>query len=549
MKHTENHLKRLVLSVIFTHRYLTAALAGVILFSLILGILPPLVLQRAIDSLTAGDATEQSMLLWGMAYAALTALSGLSDAAKESCITCFGQTVTHHIRSALADKLERLPASYFIEQEAGRVTSLFVNDVDTIEALFDSGIISMAVDACRILSILYAVFLLSPGLFLLLLIALPLLFLLTRVFQKRMLKAQIENRKALAGTNSLIPETYANIRTIRLIGCEDFAKKRYTSSLVQSFKAMEKTNFYDSIYSPIIITISAVLIALITILSINPSAGALFSMTAGTAATLIAYVGKIFSPLESMGMEIENIQSAMAGAHRIQEFLEEKEMVPPPMVQGHCHIPLEINTISFSYEKGNPIFKDFSLTVKAGEKVTIAGRTGSGKSTLFKLITGLYQAEKGSIAVFGKSPLSIPPEKRREIFGIVSQSFPPVSGTVRGQITLGDRRISDDQITAALHLTGLYEVCMNLPLKLDTPFKEGLFSQGGLQLLSIARAIVLDPPLLLLDEMNAHLDSLTEQKVMDALLRVSKEKTVLSIAHRMEGKLSGRIVHIRGTHG
>ena len=327
MKPSGHTLKGIILSAAAMSPRLTACLLAVILVSLVLGVLPPLILQQAIDSLTAGSATARGLLFLGLLYFGLTALSGLADSAKESYITVFGQKVTHHIRTVMADKLSRLPAAYYTTHEGGAVASLFVNDMDTIEDLFDSGIISMAADALKIISILITVFFLSRGLFLLLLIALPLLFLLTRAFQKRMLAAQVENRKAVAGTNEIIPETMHTIRTIRLTGCEDFMERRYGASIRRSFSAMEKTNFYDSIYSPIILTTSALLIALMCILSVSGTDfTALFGMTAGTAAALIAYVDKVFSPLQSMGMEIENIQSAMAGAHRIREFLGEKEM-------------------------------------------------------------------------------------------------------------------------------------------------------------------------------------------------------------------------------
>lgn len=546
MKPSGHTLKGIILSAAAMGPRLTACLLAVILVSLVLGVLPPLILQRAIDSLTAGSATAKGLLLLGLLYFGLTALSGLADSAKESYITVFGQKVTHHIRTVMAQKLSLLPASYYTTHEGGAVASLFVNDVDTIEDLFDSGIISMAADALKIVSILITVFFLSPGLFLLLLMALPLLFLLTRAFQKRMLAAQVENRKAVAGTNEIIPETMHTIRTIRLTGSEDFMERRYGASIRRSFSAMEKTNFYDSIYSPIILTASALLIALMCILSVSGTDfTALFGMTAGTAAALIAYVDKVFSPLQSMGMEIENIQSAMAGAHRIREFLGEKEMdIPEESPKETASLPLSISHMTFAYDGDHPLFHDFSLTARAGEKITIAGRTGSGKTTLFKLICGLYEPTEGTITVFGQRPSTIPPEDRRKTFGIVSQSYPMVQGTVRDQITLGDSRITGEDIERALRLAGLYDSCMNLPEKLDTPCTEGLFSQGEFQLLAIARALVFNPPLLLLDEMTASLDSLTEKRVMAALDRASSKRTVLSISHRLYEQQGGRIVWI-----
>lgn len=544
MDHPTSGLKEIIASSFTAHPALTAALSGTIVLSLFLSILPPLVLQRAIDALTNGKAESSLLLFWGLLYFILTALSGLSEGIRETLITMFGQAVTKRIRQAMAAKLSRLPAAFFTGRGEGSTASLFVNDVDTLEDLFDSGIISMAVDSCRLFSILAAVYWLSFGLFLLLLAALPFLFLLTRTFQHHMLAAQIENRKAIAATNELIPETCRNIRTIRLLSCEYFMNKRYAAAIKKSFQSMEKTNFYDSIYSPIILTTSALLISLMAILSVSPEGAALFGMTAGTAAALIAYVGKIFSPLESLGMEIENIQSAMAGVHRIREFMEEEEMALPKEKGKKNDLPLRISHLSFSYEKDHPLFKDFSLTLEAGCHLTLTGRTGSGKSTLFKLITGLYLPDSGTIALFGMNPAAIPPKERRKIFGIVSQSFPMIDGTVRDQITLGDMRITDTMTASALRISGLYETVMALPQKLDTPFQDSLFSEGEKQLLSIARALIFQPPLLLLDEMNAHLDSLTEQKVLRALSRASSHRTVLSISHRMESACQGPVLRI-----
>lgn len=544
MDHPTSGLKEIIASSFTAHPALTAALSGTIVLSLFLSILPPLVLQRAIDALTDGKADSSLLLFWGLLYFILTALSGLSEGIRETLITMFGQAVTKRIRQAMAAKLSRLPAAFFTGRGEGSTASLFVNDVDTLEDLFDSGIISMAVDSCRLFSILAAVYWLSFGLFLLLLAALPFLFLLTRTFQHHMLAAQIENRKAIAATNELIPETCRNIRTIRLLSCEYFMKKRYAAAIKKSFQSMEKTNFYDSIYSPIILTTSALLISLMAILSVSPKGATLFGMTAGTAAALIAYVGKIFSPLESLGMEIENIQSAMAGVHRIREFMEEEEMALPKEKGKKNDLPLRISHLSFSYEKGHPLFKDFSLTLESGCHLTLTGRTGSGKSTLFKLITGLCLPDSGTIALFGMNPAAIPPKERRKIFGIVSQSFPMIDGTVRDQITLGDMRITDTMTVSALRISGLYETVMALPQKLDTPFRDSLFSEGEKQLLAIARALVFQPPLLLLDEMNAHLDSLTEQKVFRALSRASSHRTVLSISHRLGKACQGPVLRI-----
>ena len=447
----------------------------------------------------------------------------------------------------MADKLSRLPSSVFIENDSGSLASLFVNDVDTLEDLFDSGIISMISDVFRIVSILCVVYFLSKGLMILLFLSLPILFLLTRTFQRRMLSAQLDNRKAVAGINQTIPETIASIRTIRLYHRESFMEERYGKSVRAGFDAMNRSNLYDSIYSPIIITVSSLIIAIMVVLSVSRSDfQALFGMSAGTAVALIAYVGKVFSPLESIGMEIQNIQSAIAGCKRISDFLSEKEMEPPSAAvsEKEENIPISIRHLSFAYEDGKPVFHNFDLTIHEGENVTLIGRTGSGKSTLFKLICGLYQPSEGTVRIFGRAPESIPEEERRKVFGLVEQQFKPVSGNMRDQITLSDPSIFEEDVRRALAETGILPAIEDLPEGLDTPYDPGLLSQGQFQLLSIARATVTNPPLLLLDEITANLDSVTEKQVLDALRAASEKRTVLSISHRLFEAAGGRQVRI-----
>ena len=275
-----------------------------------------------------------------------------------------------------------------------------------------------------------------------------------------------------------------------------------------------------------------------------------FGMSAGTAAALIAYVGSFFDPLESIGMEIQNIQSAVAGVRRINEFLREPEREERAKAAGGiCSgVPaVQLRGVSFRYGKGErAILRDFDLTVEAGESVLLAGRTGAGKSTLVKLILGLYQPEAGQVRVFGVPPDSIPEAEKRRWFGYVEQQFRPVPGTVGDQVSLGDPRVTEGQIEKALRTVGLWDTAAGLPEGIHTPCTEGLFSQGQFQLLSIARAIVLDPKLLLLDEITANLDSNTEEQVLSALRAASQHRTVLSISHRLYGKTGGRRVVIGG---
>ena len=545
---SETSVTRIIGGTIRASKALSALLLAAIAGSVLFALLPPLVLEQIVDALAERRQVTVSL---AAGYFLLVAASGLLDAAKESLITVFGQKVTHRVRSAMSAKLLRLPAAYYIEKEPGVTASRFVNDVNTVDSLFASGVISMAADVCRLFSILLVIFTRSTGLGLLLLAAAPLLFWMTRVFQKRMLAAQLESRVAVGRTNQQIPETLKNIRTIRVFHREDYMQRRYGDAIEQGYRAQERSNFYDAVYSPIVVTVSALLIGIVMAASAQGGAArSFFGMSAGTAAALIAYVGSFFDPLESIGMEIQNIQSAVAGVRRINEFLREPERekgakAPDRVPSG---VPaVQLSGVSFSYGKGErEILRDFDLTVQEGEPVLLAGRTGTGKSTLVKLILGLYEPEAGQVRVFGTPPAGIPEAEKRRWFGYVEQQFRPVPGTVGDQVSLQDPQVSEEQIRKALVTVGLWDTVQSLPEGINTPCGEGLFSQGQLQLLSIARAIVLEPKLLLLDEITANLDSKTEAQVLAALRAASLHRTVLSISHRLYEENGGRKVVIGG---
>ena len=270
---------------------------------------------------------------WGAAfsmilsYFGMIVITGMTESAREGLLTVFGQKITHALRSSMMKKFISLTADNINRQEPGTVVSRFVGDVDTVENLFSSGIISMFADACKILSILFVIWFENRGLTLVLLILLPFLFGFTRHVQKNMLTAQIENRKAVGRASGHVPETLHNIRTIHCLGKENYMEKRYDQYIGESYRAMERTNFYDAVYSPVILILNAVVVAVVMLLSASGNSQILrsFGMSAGTAVAVINYISQIFGPVESLGMEIQTIQSAMAGIHRINEFFKQEE--------------------------------------------------------------------------------------------------------------------------------------------------------------------------------------------------------------------------------
>ena len=525
------------------HHVLTVSTILCVAASVVASLLPPLLLARIIDGLTAG----LPLTLWAvLAYFCSLVLEGVLSSAQESLLVLFGQKMTHALRSEMSHKLTQLPASTLVDQNPGEVAARFSGDVDTVEALFTSGIISMVADACRILSIMAVIAVKNTGLALILLLVLPLFAVFTRHVQRRMLAAQLDNRRAVAAVSGQVPETLHNIRTIRALGTEAYMERRYDKRIADGYAAMERTNFYDAIYSPVVLLLNAVVVAIVMLLSASGNATVLtlFGMSVGTSVAIINYISRIFTPIESLGMEIQTIQSAMAGVKRIDAFLTQPERTIPGERQKAARGDVELAHVTFGYGE-KQVLNDFSMTVHQGEQVTLIGRTGAGKSTIFKLLLGLYPPESGSVTIGGVPVADITDRERRTCISCVEQHFARVPGTVLDQITLGDPQITAEMAKNAAQLAGIDTAIRALPDGYDTVCSEGMFSQGEWQLLSIARAAAADPAVLLLDEITANLDAETEARVLDALRRASEGRTVLSVSHRIYENLGGRTVEIK----
>lgn len=519
------------------------AVAGAIVTAL----LPPWILGSIVDTITAGNAVPVALVIL---YFAFTVLTGLTESLREGLLTVFGQKITHALRSSMMEKYTNLTAGELTKQEPGTIVSRFVGDVDTVENLFTSGIISMFADACKIISILVVIWLKNRGLAIVLLILLPFLYWFTRTVQKNMLKAQIGNRRAVGRAFGHVPETLHNIRTIHTLGKERYMEERYDEYIAESYRAVDRTNFYDAIYSPVILILNAIVVAVVMLFSASGNAKVLtlFGMSAGTAVAVINYISQIFTPVESLGMEIQTIQSAIAGVHRINEFYALEELpervrnLETPVTTEEETPFVELQNVTFAYEDDSrKILHHLSFKVYPGEQVTLSGRTGAGKSTVFKLLLGLYQPGEGKVLIQGRDAIQIPENEKRSLYGYVEQTFHRVPGTVKDQITLYDDSFTMEEVREAATIAGLDATIEQLEKGYDTICTSEIFSQGQWQLLSIARAAVAKPKLLLLDEITANLDAQTEEEVLQALKRASEGRTVISISHRVNAE-TGRII-------
>ena len=566
----KRQVKTVIWQTVKKQKWLSLGIILAVVGAVVTALIPPLILARIVDTITGGNKAAVYILVL---YFAMLALTGFMESAREGLLTVFGQKITHALRSSLMEKFVSLTSDNLTRQEPGTLVSRFVGDVDTVENLFTSGIISMFADACKIISILVVIWFENKGLTVVLLVMLPFLFGFTRHVQKNMLTAQIENRKAVGRASGHVPETPHNIRTIHCLAREKYMEERYDTYIGESYQAMERTNFYDAVYSPVILILNAIVVAVVILLSAsgNQSVLTFFGMSAGTAVAVINYISQIFTPVESLGMEIQTIQSAVAGIHRINEFLalEEKSQV---VAEGNMEVLkdekfaehagdrenlsdfskksvsksgvpfVEFKDVTFGYDE-HVVLEHLNFKVMDTDQVTLLGRTGAGKSTILKLLLGLYQPDQGEVLIHGMPAAAVRAEERRKLFGYVEQSFHMVPGTVRDQITLYDNRISDRQVKAVAELTGLKEAIERLENGYDTICTPEIFSKGQWQLLSIARAAAAEPKMLLLDEITANLDAETEKSVLAALKRVAKDRTVISISHRTSAEL-GRTISI-----
>lgn len=527
------------------HKILTVCTILCVAASVLASLIPPLLLADIIDNLTGGIPLVFTAVLL---YFGSLALESIFSSAQETLLVLLGQKMTHALRSEMSEKMTRLPAETLVGQNPGEVAARFSSDVDTLEALFTSGIISMVADACRILSVWAVIAVKNTGLALLLLLILPLPVVFTRHVQKKMLAAQLDNRRAVAAVSGQVSETLHNIRTIHTLGLERYMEDRYDRRIGESYAAVERTNFYDALYSPVVLILHAVVVGTVMLLSASGKAEilSLFGMSVGTSVAVINYISRIFTPIESLGMEIQTIQSAMAGVKRINAFLAQPERTLPTAQTDTARGEVVLSHITFGYTDV-PVLRDLSFSVRAGEQVTLVGRTGAGKSTVFRLLLGLYKPQKGSLTIGGVDVSAITDRDRRMCIGCVEQHFSAVPGTVLDQITLRDPRITQQMAEKAAQLAGIDDAIRALPAGYETVCTPEMFSQGEWQLLSIARAAAADPAVLLLDEITANLDAETEARVLEALRRASTGRTVLSISHRIYENLGGRTVEIKAS--
>lgn len=542
-------LIRMSISKVFKSNKGTVLLLLVTMVSLILvSLIPPQILRIIIDEHLILKRS-QGLLFLGLIYMSVLLLNGALESMKEVLLTVLGQKITTKIRKEMINKLGRISSRYFSSEETGVVVSRMTNDVDSVSSMFTSGIISMFIDSFKVIGIIISIWYFSSALGMVTLVILPVVFMVIRIFQSRMFKAQLNNRVLTGKINNHISESLKNMKLVKSYNIESFMENRYRRFLLQNFKTIEKSNFYDSIFSPIVQLMKTVVIAIIVLLSV-PEVN-LLGISVGMVAAAIELFTNLFSPIENIGMELQEIQQAFSGIQRVNEFYDEpeeqvktSELDAKKIIENREEVRISFHGVTFGYEHNLDILKGIDLEILPMEKVTLTGRTGAGKSTIFKLLMGFLTPVEGTITINGFDVTKIPNKLKRRIIGYVEQDFHFIKGSLREQITLNDEVITEADVLRSISLTGFIEYVQELPEGLDTIITDSTsFSSGQIQLLSISRALAANPPILLLDEITANLDSITEEKILNVLAKASEKHTILSVSHRLSTMLSSdRIV-------
>lgn len=504
-------------------------------------LLPPQLLKIIIDKHIEPGYLEG---IWNLAflYLMVVILGGVFDFFREFTIALVGENMLAEIRLKMAAKLSKLPISYFNRNAHGTIISYLTSDVEAVGTLITTGVIGMLADVLKALGIMISLFVLSPILALYAVSLIPIIYFITKGFKGATLKAQMETRKALGKINGSIQEIFNGIQTIKLFNKEEYFLSLFQEPLNENITAVNKTSTFDSIFPCIMQVLRALFITTIVMLVAPNGIGQLTTLSLGALAASIELISKLLAPIEAIAMEFQTIQEAVAGLKRIEEFYSLKEETREfynsyekefQKLEG----TIRVEGVSFSYEESKTILNNVSFNLKSGQKMAIAGRTGAGKSTLMNIISGLYKPKEGKITIGGLDPFLIPPKERRRLIGIVPQSFTIYDGTVREAITLFDEDIKEEEIIFAAKTVELHEKIMSLEKGYETLLGEGeqQLSNGEYQLLSLACAIVCNPPVLLLDEMTSGLDAITEEKIYKALKKICKGRTLITISHRVSG--------------
>jgi ATP-binding cassette subfamily B multidrug efflux pump len=542
-------------------RGLIAVIAACVLLAEAFAVVPPLLMQRVVDDhLTAG--VQRGVLALALLYLGATGAARGMDFVVTYLTAYVAQGALRALRVRLFAHLQRLPLSYYDRTPLGDAISRCTADVETVDTLFTTGVASLIARLVQLITASAAMVALNPRLSLLSLLLIPPLMLVTRFFQIHIRDAERDRRRAIGLLNVQLQETLVGVEVVRAFGREDAFVGRFRQALRETLATYGRALSYNVFYTPLLTVLVAVSVAFL-LWTGTGGIGQAWGISIGTLTAFILLFQRFFEPIRNLGEDWQMVQSALSGIERIVQVLQIPAETHPGLAVASAPsygngAAVELRDVVFGYVPERPVLHGITLAVQPGEHVALVGRTGAGKSSAVRLLGGLYAPWSGRVRVAGFDPRALSDDERRRVVGVVPQTVQLFSGTVYENLTLGDMTVSRQAVKRAAEVAVVDQFVSALPQGYDTPLSgmgrgEGMqLSEGQRQLLSLARALVWDPAVLLLDEATAAVDNASEAEFRAALRAVmqggdGRQRAVITVAHRLStAREADRVVVLEG---
>jgi len=447
------------------------------------------------------------------------------------------QQTSFKLRKDLFAALSKLPLKYFDSHSSGDIMSRLTNDVDNVSNTLSSSITQLFSGIINVFGTLIAMIMLSPVLTLISMVTVPLMMFATRTIASFSRRFYREQQKNLGELNGYIEEMVSGQKVIKLFSREEINKKDFAAANERLRSSGIKAEMTGSVMGPVMNALNNITYLVVAVaggyLAIRGSG----SVSVGIVFSFLLYMKNFGRPLGEIANLFNTIQSALAGAERVFAVMDEKPEQDAEDAKNVAAIDgeIEINDVTFSYVEGKPVLKNATITAKKGEQVAIVGPTGAGKTTIISLLMRFYDKDSGTILIDGKPIESITRNSLRKTVGMVLQDTYLFSETVRENIRYGNPNATNAEVERAARMANAHSFIIHLPQGYDTVLADngGNISQGQRQLIAIARAILADPCLLILDEATSSIDTRTEIKIQDAMLKLMEGRTSFIIAHRL----------------
>lgn len=445
------------------------------------------------------------------------------------------QKMTFRMRSEISEKIHRLPMAYFESKTVGEILSRITNDVDTLGQSLNQSVTQVITSLTTMIGVLVMMLSISPWMTLIALVILPVSLGLVMLVVKFSQKYFIAQQRTLGEINGQVEETFAGQNIVKAFNKEEDVLAEFRAKNEELYHSAWKSQFLSGLMQPVMTFVGNLgYVAVAIVGSVFAVTG---SITVGDIQAFIQYVKNFTQPIQQMANVSNLLQSTVAAAERVFEFLEEKEEQEPehPLVMDHVEGAVSFEHVQFGYQPDQPIIHDFSSEVRPGQMVAIVGPTGAGKTTMVKLLMRFYDVDAGCIRIDGQDIRSFGRSNLREHFGMVLQDTWLFKGTIMENIRYGKLTASDAEVMDAAKAAHAHHFIETLPGGYDFVLNEEAtnVSQGQRQLLTIARSILADNPILILDEATSSVDTRTEQRIQKAMNHLMQGRTSFVIAHRL----------------